>query len=34
LPIAEAVHAIVNGEMGVDTAIGALLSRPLRSETE
>jgi glycerol-3-phosphate dehydrogenase (NAD(P)+) len=34
LPIAEAVHAIVNGEMGVDRAIGALLSRPLRSETE
>lgn len=34
LPIAEAVHAIVSGEMGVDAAIDALLSRPLRSETE
>lgn len=34
LPIAEAVHAIVSGEISVDAAIGALLSRPLRSETE
>jgi len=34
LPIAEAVHALVSGETSVDTAIGALLSRPLRAETE
>ena len=33
LPIAEAVHAVVTGETSVDAAIGALLSRPLRSET-
>jgi glycerol-3-phosphate dehydrogenase (NAD(P)+) len=33
LPIAEAVHAILTGETSVDAAIGALLSRPLRSET-
>ncbi|MEM7398845.1 MAG: NAD(P)H-dependent glycerol-3-phosphate dehydrogenase [Pseudomonadota bacterium] len=33
LPIAEAVHSIVSGETSVDTAIGALLSRPLRAET-
>ncbi|ODS01129.1 hypothetical protein AUC68_12185 [Methyloceanibacter methanicus] len=32
LPIAEAVHAIVTGATSVDAAIGALLSRPLRSE--
>lgn len=32
LPIAEAVHAVVTGETTVDGAIGALLSRPLRSE--
>lgn len=34
LPIAEAVQAVVSGETSVDAAIGALLSRPLRSETE
>jgi len=32
LPIAEAVHAVISGETGVDEAIGTLLSRPLRSE--
>lgn len=34
LPIAEAVHAVVTGKTTVDAAIGALLSRPLRSEAE
>jgi glycerol-3-phosphate dehydrogenase (NAD(P)+) len=34
LPIAEAVHAVVTGELSVDAAIDDLLSRPLRSETE
>lgn len=33
LPVAEAVHAIVTGDTSVEAAIGALLSRPLRSET-
>jgi glycerol-3-phosphate dehydrogenase (NAD(P)+) len=32
LPIAEAVHAVITGRTTVDAAIGALLSRPLRSE--
>lgn len=32
MPIAEAVAAIVAGRVGVDAAIGALLSRPLKSE--
>ncbi len=32
MPIAEAVAEIVAGRVGVDAAIGALLSRPLRSE--
>jgi glycerol-3-phosphate dehydrogenase (NAD(P)+) len=32
LPIAESVHAVVTGRVTVDEAIGALLSRPLRSE--
>ena len=32
LPIAEAVHAVITGQTTVDAAIGALLSRPLRSE--
>ncbi len=32
MPIAEAVSAIVAGDIGVDTAIRALLSRPLKSE--
>lgn len=32
LPIAEAVHAVLSGRTTVDAAIGALLSRPLRSE--
>ena len=34
LPIAEEVHAIVSGETSVEAAIGELLSRPLRPETE
>jgi len=32
LPIAEAVHAVITGQTTVNAAIGALLSRPLRSE--
>ena len=32
LPIAEAVHAVISGDMTVDEAIEALLSRPLRAE--
>ncbi len=32
MPIAEAVHAIIEGETSVAAAIEALLSRPLRSE--
>ena len=33
MPISEAVHRVVKGEMNVDEAIEALLSRPLRAET-
>jgi glycerol-3-phosphate dehydrogenase (NAD(P)+) len=33
MPIAQAVHAVVSGRVGVDEAIEALLSRPLRAET-
>jgi glycerol-3-phosphate dehydrogenase len=32
MPIAEAVAGIVSGDIDVDTAIRALLSRPLKSE--
>ena len=32
MPIAAAVHAIVEGRQTVDAAIDALLSRPLRAE--
>jgi len=32
-PIADAVAAVLAGELGVDDAIGALLARPLKSET-
>ena len=32
MPIAEAVADIVSGRTAVDVAIGALLSRPLKSE--
>ena len=32
MPIASAVHAIVDGRLGVDAAIEALLSRPFRAE--
>jgi glycerol-3-phosphate dehydrogenase (NAD(P)+) len=32
MPIAQAVHAIVEGRQSVDAAIDALLSRPLRAE--
>lgn len=32
MPIASAVHAIVEGKVGVDAAIDALLSRPFRAE--
>lgn len=32
MPIASAVHAIVEGHLGVDAAIDALLSRPFKSE--
>jgi glycerol-3-phosphate dehydrogenase (NAD(P)+) len=33
MPISQAVHAIVSGRATVDTAIEALLSRPLRAES-
>jgi glycerol-3-phosphate dehydrogenase (NAD(P)+) len=32
MPIAQAVHAIVEGRLGIDAAIEALLSRPQRAE--
>ena len=32
MPIAEAVHAIVEGKANVDDAIAALLSRPFKAE--
>jgi glycerol-3-phosphate dehydrogenase (NAD(P)+) len=32
MPIAEAVHAIVEGRLGIDAAIEALLARPQRAE--
>jgi glycerol-3-phosphate dehydrogenase (NAD(P)+) len=32
MPIAQAVHAIVEGRQTVDEAIDALLSRPMRAE--
>ena len=34
MPICEAVHNVVKGRMNVDEAIEALLSRPLRAETD
>jgi glycerol-3-phosphate dehydrogenase (NAD(P)+) len=34
MPICEAVHNVVKGNMSVDEAIEALLSRPLRAETD
>ncbi len=34
MPICEAVHNVVKGRMSVDEAIEALLSRPLRAETD
>ena len=34
MPISEAVHRVVKGDMNVDEAIEALLSRPLRAETD
>jgi len=34
MPICEAVHNVVKGQMSVDEAIEALLSRPLRAETD
>ena len=33
-PICEAVAAVLTGEIDIDTAIGGLLSRPLRAESE
>ena len=33
MPIAAAVHAIVEGRVGIDAAIDALLSRPFRAES-
>jgi len=33
MPIASAVHAIVDGKLGVDAAIEALLSRPFKAES-
>jgi glycerol-3-phosphate dehydrogenase (NAD(P)+) len=33
MPISEAVHDIVAGSIGTDTAIEALLSRPQRAES-
>ena len=32
MPICQAVHAIVEGRLGIDAAIEALLSRPQRAE--
>jgi glycerol-3-phosphate dehydrogenase (NAD(P)+) len=32
MPIAEAVHAILDGKVGVDAAISELMSRPLKAE--
>ncbi|MGQ0673510.1 MAG: NAD(P)H-dependent glycerol-3-phosphate dehydrogenase [Hyphomicrobium sp.] len=32
MPIAEAVHAILEGRAGIDAAIGELMSRPLKAE--
>jgi glycerol-3-phosphate dehydrogenase (NAD(P)+) len=32
MPIVEAVHAILEGKVAVDTAIGELMSRPLKAE--
>ena len=32
MPIAEAVHAIIEGRIGVDDAIAALMQRPLKAE--
>jgi glycerol-3-phosphate dehydrogenase (NAD(P)+) len=32
MPIAEAVHSIVEGRLGVDDAITALMQRPLKAE--
>jgi len=32
MPISQAVHQIVSGKVGVDEAISALMSRPIRSE--
>jgi glycerol-3-phosphate dehydrogenase (NAD(P)+) len=34
MPICEAVYSVVKGEWSVDEAIDALLSRPLRAETD
>ena len=34
LPICNAVHAILTGEMEIDAAIEAVLSRPFKSEVE
>ena len=34
MPICEAVHNVVKGQMSVDEAIEALLSRPLRAEMD
>jgi glycerol-3-phosphate dehydrogenase (NAD(P)+) len=34
MPICEAVNSVVKGQMSVDEAIEALLSRPLRAETD
>jgi glycerol-3-phosphate dehydrogenase (NAD(P)+) len=32
MPICQAVHAIVGGNMSIDAAIDALLSRPFKAE--
>ena len=32
MPIAEAVEAVIAGSIGIDAAIEALMSRPLRAE--
>jgi glycerol-3-phosphate dehydrogenase (NAD(P)+) len=32
MPIAEAVHDIIEGRLGVDEAITALMQRPLKAE--
>jgi glycerol-3-phosphate dehydrogenase (NAD(P)+) len=32
MPVAEAVAAVIEGTLGIDEAVGALMSRPLKAE--